>query len=389
MISEKIISCRSLGVQTCFDLEVDAKFHNFYANGVVVSNSHAVAYATVAAITAKLKGEYPQEFFLEALKMSQKKQDPFSEVSLIQQELPYFGIKLLPPDLVKSKMDFSLEGPNIRYGLSAIKGVAAKALEKLQYFLDKDKSNKFQVFHAAKETGLNVAVVSALIQSGCLESLGANRPRMVMEAQIWGKLTDREREYCLNNGDKYGYDLVVALKDYLNWNDGKPFKASRLETIRKHTKPYNDIYKLNASFPRLANYVYETAMLGYSFSQNLRSVFRENHPNLKSCDEIKNYIDKDDAVEGAFKVVEVRKSKSKSGNDYLKLILGDETGSVTAIMVGDKFLRFSSNNEIPKKGEIIHVSGTRNEDGMWVNRISIQQERIYFRLNELKSASEM
>lgn len=345
--------------------------------------SHSLAYSVLTAISVHLKFNYPQQFFLHALRGVQKKPDPFEQITLIQTELPYFGIKLLPPDLVKSKMDFSLEGPDIRYGLSAIKGVAAKALEKLQYFLDKDKSNKFQVFHAAKETGLNVAVVSALIQSGCLESLGANRPRMVMEAQIWGKLSDREREYCLNNGDKYGYDLVVALKDYLNWNDGKPFKESRLETIRKHTKPYNDIYKLNATFPRLANYVYEKAMLGYSFSQNLRNVF-STHSDLKSCDEIKNQLDKDNSATIVGEVTEIRKSTSKAGNTYMKMVVADETGTITGIMVGEKLARFSANSETPKEGDVVFLEGTKNEDGIWINRCEIQTNKIYFRVNDLK-----
>lgn len=388
MKTEKIISCISLGERDCFDLEIDSEFHNFYANGIVVSNSHAFSYAAIAAVTAKLKGEYPKEFFLEALKMAQKKADPFEQVALIQQELPYFGIKLLPPDLVQSNMDFSIEGSDIRFGLSAIKGVAEKALAKLQSFLDKQKTNKFQVFFAAKESGLNIAVLAALIQSGCLQSMGSNRPKMTLEAQVWGKLNERERNYCLINGEKYGYDLINALRDYTNWNDGKPFKETRLATIRKQTAPYMEIFSKNSKFPKFANFIYEKSLLGYSWSGTLREIFVNECPNLKSCDEVKNQVDKDNPVDIVAIVAETKKGKSKAGNDYLRMTVSDETGTITAIMTKDKLARFLDNNTIPAEGEIVHLEGTKNDDGMWLNRCSTYKERIYFRASELKKYEE-
>lgn len=381
---QSVRNIKSIGVKKTLDFQVDHKDHNFYAEGIVVSNSHSVAYSILTAISVYCKFNYPQQFFLEAFRMSQKKQNPFEQISLIQPELPYFGIKLLPPDLIKSNMDFQLEGDDIRYGLSAIKGVAAKALEKLQYFLDKDKTNKFQVFHAAKETGLNIGVVSALIQSGCLESLGKDRPRMVLEAQIWSKLSERERNHCLNVGATYNYDLIVALKDYLNWNDGKPFKESRLTTIRKHTQPYLEIHSKNSKYPEFAAYAYEKALLGYSYSTNLQKVFEKEHPNLISCDKVKNQVDKDENVSIVAVVLEVKKGKSKAGNEYMRLTLGDETGVLTGIMVGEKFVRFAANDKVPKEDEIVHIEGTKNDDGVWINRCEIQNYKIAFRARDLK-----
>ena len=45
---------------------------------------------------------------------------PQEEVGRISKELSSFGIKLLPPNLAKSEMDFCIEGNNIRYGLNSI-----------------------------------------------------------------------------------------------------------------------------------------------------------------------------------------------------------------------------------------------------------------------------
>jgi DNA polymerase III alpha subunit len=46
----------------------------------------------------------------------------------------YFGTKLLPPHIIKSDMDFKIEGEDIRFGLLSIKGISDKSIEKLNNF---------------------------------------------------------------------------------------------------------------------------------------------------------------------------------------------------------------------------------------------------------------
>lgn len=384
-----VVSAESIkfyGTVRTIDLEIDSADHNFYCENIVVSNSHAYSYSAIAGISVKLKFEHPKEFFLEALEMTQKKADPFSEIEQIQQELPYFGIQLLPPDLVKSDINFKIEGENIRFGLSAIKGVAEKAIPKLQTFLDKEKVNKFQFFFAAKEAGLNIAILSALIQAGCLHSLGDDRARMTLEAQIWSKLNEREREYCLAHGEKYGYDLIVALKDYLNWTDKKPFKESRLDTIRKQTQPYIEVYNKNKTHRRFANLMYEKLLLGFSFSETFKSVFSYEKDGLKNCLELKN------EENGVFcclvgRVVESKAGVSKKKNRYLKFVLSDETGQVNCIMSGDKFERYTFHSPIPKEDEIFLVEGKKGEGCLFVDRLSRQDMKIFLNAREIRKFS--
>lgn len=379
---QSIKSIKSLGTKKTLDFEVDNKDHNFYAEGVVVSNSHSIAYSVTALLSVYCKFNYPKEFFLEALAMSQKKQDPFEQISLIEAELPYFNIKLLPPDLIKSDMDFKIEGDNIRFGLSAIKGVSEKSLIKLQSFIDKDKTNKFQIFHAAKEAGLTVGILSALIQAGCLTSISEDRAKTVFEAQVWSKLLEKEKTYLLSNGGRYHYDLVSALKGYMDW-DIKP-KESRLETLREKTKPYLDIYTKNRKYPLFANYMYEKSVLGYSPTQTLINVFKDEHPDLKTSDEVKNSLDKGEIARIVGHVVEIKKFKSKNGNQCMKIILGDNTGTITCIMAGDKLEKFLLSNDLPKEEQIVYIEGSKNDDGVWINKCVEQTYKIYLKTSDLK-----
>ena len=92
--------------------------------------------------------------------MTRFEPDPMTEISKIARELPKFNIKLLGPHLMKSEMDFSIEGDDIRFGLTSIKGIAEKSIEKLTSFKDQ-YSNKFEVFQGAHAAGIGVGIFSA------------------------------------------------------------------------------------------------------------------------------------------------------------------------------------------------------------------------------------
>ena len=208
------------------------------------NKSHSLCYATLAAWTTHLKFKHPKEFFLSLLKMTRFEPNPQEEIRRVSQELGRFGIKLLSPDLVLSKMEFSIEGNNIRYGLNSIKGVSEKTFESLCMFRDKDKPNKYDVFAQAKESGINIGTLSSLIQAGALSSYNTSRCYLVAEAHAYNILTDREKRNVRLLGEKYNYDTLLCIRDILLdaerdthkmiADDGKPImKKRRSETFRK------------------------------------------------------------------------------------------------------------------------------------------------------------
>lgn len=389
MQCQSIKTIKSIGVKPTLDFEVNHKDHNFYGEGVVISNSHATAYSQLTALTVYLKFKYPLYFYLECIKNAFKGQDPFYEISQIIPELPYFGIELLPPDLIKSEANFTLEGNNIRFGLGAIKSVNEKSIKNLQSFIDREKTNKFLVFQAAKESKLNISVLAALIQCGVLSSFSNDRSRLVLEAQVYSKLSDRERLYCLTNGVKYNYDLFTALKDYTNWNDGKAFKESRLNTIKRDIEPYREMYSYNKQNPKLTSYIYEKELLGFSYSHSLVSIFQPEYPELKSCENIKNNVDKGQTVHYIGHVSWMVKGKSrKTGADYVKLEVYDGSGSIICIMSGDKLARYMAQSQIPDEDDIVLIEGSKGDDCIFVNRLELQEFNIYFKTSQLNKAKK-
>lgn len=357
--------------------------------------SHAAAYSYLSALTLYYKYKHPQIFYCECLKMAQNKSDSQAHVALIESELKFFGIKLLQPCLINSKEDFTVEGDDIRFGFSCIKGISEKSLPALKTFLHSEKSNKFEIFNAASESKLKIDIVCALIQAGMLNALGSNRERLVFEAQMWNKLTDREQAYCLAEGEKHGFNLIdmvkvdesKGLKGIYGWigANGKKVVTSktRYDTIKKNLEKAVEIWKQNKQWPQFASWFYEKKLLGYSHTTTLKAIFEDAAPTIQTAMEIENRQN-DALVEGVFEVREVKKGTSARGNKYLKLLVGDETGSFWCMMVGEKYNTFLLKEQDPKEESIVLVVGKKDTDIVWVNSLKEQSNKIYMKFTDMR-----
>ncbi len=350
------------------------------------NKSHSICYAALAAITTYLKFTHPKEFFLSLLKMTKHEPDPLAEINKVQTELSLFGIKLLPPHITKSQMDFTIEGENIRYGLTSIKGISDKTIEKLNDFRA-EFSNKFEVFQAASEAKVGIGVLSALIQAGAFEGFPQSRSKIVLEAQLWNLLTQREKRIAYNLGKKYDFDLINIIKDLVDRKDedGKIYvRASRFETIKKKYAPYRDIYKQNSKSESLANWYYEKKLLGYSHANSLKKVYSAKVPDLISIRDVSE-SNIGSRVLFISTVEDFYKGKSKRGSEYIRLTCSDETGSMTALQFNAKIDESKLiNGKLPSKDDIVIIRGLKKDDAVFIDDIGIQSQKIFTKLSELK-----
>lgn len=400
MRTQKITNIKLIGKQPTIDLHVNHKDHNFYAEGIVCSNSHSISYASLSALTTYLKFQYPQEFYLSLLKMSKHEQDPRGEISKIQKELSHFGIKLLRPDILKSEMDFKIEDGDIRFGLSSIKGISDKAIEKLVLFR-KNFKNKLDIFSAADEQNIPITVLCALIQAGTLDSIVSNRTFSVYEAQLWNKLKDKEKALVIKYGAKFDYKIVKTI-DYLTKTldeKGKPYiKESRAGTIKKDTMPAREIYEMNKSNESFANWYYEQKLLGFSTKIRIADVF--NEPFLQAegevrymyLNEVKN-IKENQHLTTVGIVTEARQGVSNNAKKtrYLKLKVKDEIAEATVLIFNDAIDECKSVNEncLPKEESIVTISGRRKGNDpddltIFADLVSMQDRKIYIKHGDIK-----
>jgi len=392
---QDIFSIQEVGEGKTIDLEVNHEDHNFYCNGIVISNSHSISYATLSAITTYLKFKYPQQFFLALLKLAKYEPDIHDEINKISKELIHFGIELLRPDLAKSDLDFSLEGKDIRFGLNAIKGVSEKTLENLKNFRETDKPNKYDIFLTAKQAGINIGLLSTLIQAGTLSSCKTRRSRMVLEAQTFNILTEKEKKVIYQFGEKYDYDVLKAVNDLVFVQNYKPEKGGLLMTERrkgtfsKKYAGYKAIYEQNRNKEDFANWYFESQLLGYNPTISIKDVFKDESHGLLNLLEISS-LESNEFLKFVGLVDDVRKGKTKkTGNTYYKITVKDECGKVDCLfMDAGKHARLTkyleAGQKIPEKNNVVIMSGRKGDDCVWVENIKIEDQHIFMKLSDVK-----
>ena len=352
------------------------------------NKSHSLAYAALAAVTIYLKFNYPQQFFLSLLKMSRNEPDPIGEISKIQKEMHEFDIQLLPPHIIKSEMDFSIEQKDIRFGLLSIKGISDKSIQKLNSFRNK-YSNKFEIFQAAEEADLNIGVLSALIQAGALSGFSQSRSKIVLEAQLWNILTSKEKKYAISFAEKFDYDLIKIIKHLNKFTDEKNhtvIKDTRLKTIKNKYDPYLQIYNQNSKSESFANWYYEKKLLGYTYNKELKEIFSEKRENLKYINDIIDEpVNSKVAFVGQIEEVFTGVSKNEKKTRYVRLKISDETSSISVLLFNDNIENNKLlNNKAFEEGNIVIAKGSKRDDCVFGDLVAIQDQQIYMKLNDLK-----
>ncbi len=137
------------------------------------NKSHSAAYALLAYQTAYLKTHYPVEFFC-ALMTSES-----GDTAKIIRYMAYCrerGIPVLPPDVNESRFAFHPSGKAIRFGLSAIKGVGAAAIEVIANAKEDEPFASVEDFLSRMDLRkVNKRAVESLIKAGALDSLEPDR----------------------------------------------------------------------------------------------------------------------------------------------------------------------------------------------------------------------
>lgn len=359
------------------------------------NKSHSISYAYLAAITVYLKFNYPQEFFLSLLKFARYEPNSHEEIAKISQELKVFGIELLPPDLNFSNFDFSIEDKNIRYGLNSIKGVSDKVIESIIEFREARFANKYEIFLSAKQAGLNIGSLSSFIQAGMLDSfLTSDRCRLVLEAQTFNILTEREKRNIIELGPKFNYDVLDTIyhchKDKIIADDGKSlFTDKRFQTFKKKYDPYKEIYNKNKAHIKFANWFFETKLLGYSYSHNLRQIFNENQAgNYLSSYEVSK-CNARSRIKFVGILNDIMRRTSRNGNKYARLQLSDEIGTLSGLFMDSNQKQrltdyLDSGNKLPEKNDIVFISGETADDLVFIDKIDTLKDKIFMKLSELK-----
>ncbi len=219
---EEIVEFEEIGEVETFDLEIDSEFHNFYANGICVSNSHSVSYAYLAMQTLYLKHYYPTEFYTALLNHPKesggKEKTQIWLASAISASISK-GIKICTPSR-KSQWGWGMTGEReITMGFAGVNGFGEIAYAELQEVLKQDKKDLETIsrydFFNLTFSKFNKAAFDASVKSGVFDDWSNSRAHLV---SLWENAKKKKKKVAKNQLSLFDFS---STKSDVTINDGK------------------------------------------------------------------------------------------------------------------------------------------------------------------------
>ncbi|MEN2998698.1 MAG: DNA polymerase III subunit alpha [Brevinematia bacterium] len=168
------------------------------------NKSHSTTYAMITYQTAYLKAHYPLEYMTALINSEIGK---FDKMMKYVMEAKRMGIKILPPDVNRSRKLFEIEKVNgklgIRYGFMGIKGFGESTAEEI--IAERDKGGQYKTideFFERTHHFLKKNSYEILVKSGALDSLFGDRGRLLAGLEkVVGAFSSisRDKEIGQNN----------------------------------------------------------------------------------------------------------------------------------------------------------------------------------------------
>ena len=324
--------------------DIFAQMEKFAGYGF--NKSHAACYAFIAYQTAYLKANFPLEFL--AASMTMDSQDT-TKLEGFKHEIITHGFGLLPPDINKAMPEFSVEKKNVRFALSAIKGVGIDAMQSVVD--ERNKNGKFKSFTDFL-TRINKQIVGkrcleALTSIGAFDSLYPHRATLYESAEIAGQYMDRIKE----ERDSNQTNLFAAMPEE------KEIKLTKVPdwTMTKKLEMEKDAIGFFLSAHPLDEYARTLKRLGIrTFTDNKNALARSSASSM--------------TLAGI--VGEIKKRTSKSGRPFA-FISASDSGGIFEMLTFSEILETNLEKLESKKPLVFYVSVDQSggEDNI---RLSLQ-----------------
>lgn len=280
------------------------------------NKSHAAAYSLISYQTAYLKTHYFVEFMTAVLDLDMTNVE---KLSLFTSECRSKGIKILPPDINKSGVYFSVEDGNIRYALGAVKGVGETYMQAV--VLEREKNGPFKDMsdfcHRVDIKFLNRKQLEHLIKSGTFDCLESNRAKL------------------FENIENLMRNIYTATEVKLS----EQKSLFGIEELASQIK-----FREVPEWPSLEKLRNEAESIGFYLSAHPLDSYAKSLPklNIMQSSSMMQNLQKGDRFQAnaAVCVESFQKRISKSGNKYAFVGLSDATGAFEALLFSDGIAKY-------------------------------------------------
>ncbi|TVR75828.1 MAG: DNA polymerase III subunit alpha [Chitinophagaceae bacterium] len=352
-------------VKNGYPPEVTEKIWNDWEDfaSYAFNKSHSTCYAYLAYRTAYLKANYPADFMASVLTANS---GDIKKLSGFLEECTRIDIPVLNPDINESGLHFKANKKGeIRYALSAIKGIGNAAVEALIEEREANGHYKsiFDLISRLSKKAINKKALESLALAGafnCFEGIHV--------AQYF-------HEENGENGIEKALKFAKKTESKANNMQASLFGEAELPEIEEpkfpECEPWTPLEILKK----------EKETIGIYLSGHPLDDYRIELESLCTCDlaNIDNYKGKAVTIGGMISAV--KKRQDKKGNDMAFVDLEDFKGTLGNIA----FFRttFLKNEHLLKEGIPVLIKGEYNKDKREGS------DRYFFNLNEMTLLSEV
>ncbi len=323
--------------------------------GYGFNKSHSAAYALLSYQTAWLKAHYPAAFMAAVLSADMDNTDKV--VTLID-ECRDMRLKILPPDVNSCEYVFTVhDDSTVLYGLGAIKGVGAAAIESMvaartQYG---PFSDLFDFCRRIDLRKANRRVLEALVRAGAMDSLGQSRATLMASLTAATQLAEQHlRDHTTGQDDLFG-GLVSAVRES-SVHDAHAARYVKMAELSEEQRLTGEKETLG---------LYLTGHPIARYEQELTSFTSSRIVDLKPS--------RDQTVVIAGLVVAMRTMISRKGDRIAFITLDDRSGRIELAVFSEPFRQYRN---LLVKDKLLVVAGTVSVDE-YSGGFKMSAEKLY------------
>jgi DNA polymerase III subunit alpha len=251
-----------------------------YFAGYGFNKSHSAAYALIAYQTAYLKANFAPEFMACLISLETKDTE---KMAFYLQETRDMGIKLLPPDINTSDIEFTVVNDAILFGLQGIKNVGQTSLTDI--IAQRTAKGSFKdLLAVCKRIDLrtsNKRVLEHLIYAGALDSLPGNRAQKFQElGRIIEIAIERKKAELTGQMDLFASSFVTSVESQELYSFSPLAEFSDKEKLEREKEVigfYLSAHPLQTYQKHLNRYAH------LSFTNALKEALEHNKPDAVTC----------------------------------------------------------------------------------------------------------
>ncbi|MEN8115577.1 MAG: DNA polymerase III subunit alpha [Bacteroidota bacterium] len=310
------------------------------------NKSHSVCYAHIAYQTGYLKAHYPAEFMAANLS---RNLNNITDITKLMTECKRMKLNVLGPDVNESFIKFTAnKAGDIRFGMGAIKGVGAGAVQDIINAREENGEFKtiFDVVENVNLQTVNKKNLEALAMAGAFDNL-----EDIKRSSFFSSDNEHDDTNFIEKLIRYGNKIQVET------NSAQQSLFGALESSPVVKKP--DIPNVE-EWPKLVMLEKEKNLIGIYLTAHPLDDYQLEINNFCSRDislkdlnnDIERYINKEFVFGGM--VTAAREGTSKNGNPYATLTLSDYTDSKELFFFGQDYVNF---HKYCKTGLFVMVKG--------------------------------